>query len=129
MFSGVTKTNQKLNIMSNIIVLILIMCCIIAAIEVYHYRTDILTMSFCLILSVTSALCAGGLLAGYDFANNCSYKERARTQTKLHGLAMSMLNQYYLNDPDFFLDVITESEEYSEYNAEVEGNWDGFGLQ
>lgn len=114
---------------AHIITFVLLMGCLLSAIGAYVYRTNKLELSFLIVVACFAAFCAGGLLAGYDFANNCSYKERARTQTKLHGLAMGMLNQYYLNDPDFFLDVITESEEYSEYNAEVEGNWDGFGLQ
>ena len=69
----------------------------------------------------------GYMIGGYDFINEVTYKERATTQTKLHTLAMDMLNDYYKHDTDFFWDVISEGDSYCEYDSIVGGDWEDFG--
>ena len=69
----------------------------------------------------------GYIIGGYDFINECWYKDRATTQTKLHALAMDMLNDYYKHDTDFFWDVISEGDSYCEYDSIVGGDWEDFG--
>lgn len=65
----------------------------------------------------------GYMIGGYDFINETTYKERAVTQTKLHALSMSMLNDYYKHDSDYFWDVISEGDDYYKYDSIVEHDW------
>lgn len=69
------------------------------------------------ILSSAAALIFGIVFVGYDQKNECWVREREKAQTELHGLCRNMLDQYIQHDVDFFLDVISEEDDYIKYNA------------
>ena len=113
--------------------ILVISLCILAicAYTIHSAKTneDKWVTTISMVALILFSMTVGGIIKGYDFDNECTYKERAETQTRLHGLAMQMLNMYFEADPNFFLDVISETDAYGEYNTEVEGDWEGFGLK
>ena len=70
----------------------------------------------CMLIAFSSFI-LGSIVVGYDFTQECWAKSRSAQQTKLHGLARTMLDQCISHDTRFFVDSIVDTEEYIKYQS------------